>query len=137
MRKRPPQEGLDHACRSHARACGRHCGGCPRASGSGRGSACGARGDPHRHAFRGGKDRAAAGGRAGDLCGRGPSGDKSVTDPSTLTLTEVAAAIRARKLSSVEVTRSLLARIERWQPLLNAFVRVEAEEALAAAAAAD
>jgi aspartyl-tRNA(Asn)/glutamyl-tRNA(Gln) amidotransferase subunit A len=60
-----------------------------------------------------------------------------VTDPSALTLTEVAAAIRERKLASVEVTRSLLARIERWQPRLNAFVRVEAEEALAAAAAAD
>jgi aspartyl-tRNA(Asn)/glutamyl-tRNA(Gln) amidotransferase subunit A len=60
-----------------------------------------------------------------------------VTDPSTLTLTEVAAAIRVRKLSSVEVTRSLLARIERWQPRLNAFVRVEAEEALAHAAVAD
>jgi Amidase len=54
-----------------------------------------------------------------------------------LTLTEVAAAIREHKLSSVEVTRSLLARIERWQPVLNAFVRVEVEEALAAAAAAD
>jgi aspartyl-tRNA(Asn)/glutamyl-tRNA(Gln) amidotransferase subunit A len=60
-----------------------------------------------------------------------------VTDPSTLTLTEVAAAIRDRKLSSVEVTRALLARIEQWHPLLNAFVRVEAEEALADAAEAD
>jgi hypothetical protein len=60
-----------------------------------------------------------------------------VSDPSTLTLTEAAAAIREHKLSSVEVTRSLLARIERWQPVLNAFVRVEVEEALAAAAAAD
>jgi aspartyl-tRNA(Asn)/glutamyl-tRNA(Gln) amidotransferase subunit A len=60
-----------------------------------------------------------------------------VTDPSTLTLTEVAAAIRDRKLSSVEVTRALLARIEHWHPLLNAFVRVEAEEALADAAASD
>jgi len=60
-----------------------------------------------------------------------------VTDPSTLTLTEVAASIRGRKLSSVEVTRALLARIERWQPRLNAFARVESEEALADAAAAD
>jgi aspartyl-tRNA(Asn)/glutamyl-tRNA(Gln) amidotransferase subunit A len=60
-----------------------------------------------------------------------------VTDPSVLTLTEAAAAIREHKLSSVEATRSLLARIERWQPVLNAFVRVEVEEALAAAAAAD
>jgi aspartyl-tRNA(Asn)/glutamyl-tRNA(Gln) amidotransferase subunit A len=60
-----------------------------------------------------------------------------VKDPAQLTLTEVAAAIRRRKLSSVELTRSLLARIERWQPTLNAFVRVETEDALAAAKAAD
>ena len=60
-----------------------------------------------------------------------------MTDPATLSLVEVATAIRDRKLSSVEVTRALLARIERWQPVLNAFVRVEAEGALAAAAAAD
>jgi aspartyl-tRNA(Asn)/glutamyl-tRNA(Gln) amidotransferase subunit A len=58
-------------------------------------------------------------------------------DPAQLTLSELAAAIRQRKLSSVEVTQSLLARIERWQPVLNAFVRIEADEALAAAKAAD
>jgi len=60
-----------------------------------------------------------------------------VTDPAQLTLKEVAAAIRRRKLSSVELTRALLERIARWQPKLNAFVRVEADEALAAAKAAD
>jgi aspartyl-tRNA(Asn)/glutamyl-tRNA(Gln) amidotransferase subunit A len=60
-----------------------------------------------------------------------------VSEPAQLTLKEAAAAIRRRKLSSVELTRSLLARIERWQPKLNAFVRVEAEDALAAAKAAD
>jgi aspartyl-tRNA(Asn)/glutamyl-tRNA(Gln) amidotransferase subunit A len=60
-----------------------------------------------------------------------------VTDPAQLTLAEAAAAIRERKLSSVEITQALLARIERWQPILNAFVRVEADEALAAAKAAD
>jgi aspartyl-tRNA(Asn)/glutamyl-tRNA(Gln) amidotransferase subunit A len=60
-----------------------------------------------------------------------------VKDPAELTLKEVAAAIRSRKLSSIELTRSLLARIERWQPALNAFVRVEADDALAAAKAAD
>ena len=58
-------------------------------------------------------------------------------DLAQLTLKEVAAAIRRRKLSSVELTRSLLERIARWQPALNAFVRVEAEDALAAAKAAD
>jgi len=60
-----------------------------------------------------------------------------VSDPAALSLVEVASAIRARKLSSVEVARALLARIERWQPAINAFVRVEVEEALAAAAGAD
>ena len=60
-----------------------------------------------------------------------------MSDPAQLTLKEVAAAIRRRKLSSVELTRSLLERIARWQPALNAFVRVEAEDALAAAKAAD
>jgi aspartyl-tRNA(Asn)/glutamyl-tRNA(Gln) amidotransferase subunit A len=60
-----------------------------------------------------------------------------VSNPSELTLTEVAQAIRQRKLSSVEVVQALLVRIEVWQPVLNAFVRLEAEEALAAARRAD
>ncbi len=58
-------------------------------------------------------------------------------DPAEFSLKEVAGALRRRKLSSVELTESLLKRIERWQPALNAFVRVEPEEALAAAKAAD
>jgi aspartyl-tRNA(Asn)/glutamyl-tRNA(Gln) amidotransferase subunit A len=58
-------------------------------------------------------------------------------DPAALSLVEVAGAIRQRKLSCVEVTRALLAGIERWQPDLNAFVRVETEEVLSAAASAD
>jgi peptide/nickel transport system ATP-binding protein len=60
-----------------------------------------------------------------------------MSDLAELTLAEIAAAIRARKVSSVEVTSTLLARIEAWQPKLNAFVRLEADGALAAAAAAD
>jgi aspartyl-tRNA(Asn)/glutamyl-tRNA(Gln) amidotransferase subunit A len=54
-----------------------------------------------------------------------------------MSLAEAAAAIRARKLSSVEATQALLARIDQWQPLLNAFVRIEADEALEAAKDAD
>jgi aspartyl-tRNA(Asn)/glutamyl-tRNA(Gln) amidotransferase subunit A len=54
-----------------------------------------------------------------------------------MSLAGVADAIRARKLSSVEATQALLARIDQWQPLLNAFVRIEAEEALKAAKDAD
>jgi aspartyl-tRNA(Asn)/glutamyl-tRNA(Gln) amidotransferase subunit A len=60
-----------------------------------------------------------------------------VSDVTALSLAEIAAAIRTRKVSSVEVTRALLARIAAWQPTLNCFVRLEAEAALAEAAAAD
>ncbi|MSQ18966.1 MAG: amidase [Betaproteobacteria bacterium] len=52
-------------------------------------------------------------------------------------LTEIAAAIRAKRVSSREVTVACLARIEQWQPKLNCFISLEAEEALAAADAAD
>ena len=54
-----------------------------------------------------------------------------------LSLTELAAAIRERKLSSVEATTALLERISAWQPKINAFVQVEAESALELARAAD
>jgi len=60
-----------------------------------------------------------------------------VSDPSKLTLADLAAAIRRRKVSSAEVTRALLARIKKCQPKLNAFARVEAEDAMKAARAAD
>jgi aspartyl-tRNA(Asn)/glutamyl-tRNA(Gln) amidotransferase subunit A len=58
-------------------------------------------------------------------------------DPALLTLTELAAAIRERKVSSVEATKAFLERIAAWQPHTNAFVHVEAEEALELAQAAD
>jgi aspartyl-tRNA(Asn)/glutamyl-tRNA(Gln) amidotransferase subunit A len=60
-----------------------------------------------------------------------------VKDPAGLTLTEIAAALRRRTFSSTELTRWMLERIARWQPAINAFARVEADEALAAAKAAD
>ncbi len=52
-------------------------------------------------------------------------------------LTEIAAAIRAKRVSSREVTAACIARIEQWQPKLNCFIALEADEALAAADAAD
>ncbi|MFN0300257.1 MAG: amidase [Burkholderiales bacterium] len=52
-------------------------------------------------------------------------------------LTEIAAAIRAKRVSSREVTAACLARIAQWQPKLNCFIALEADEALAAADAAD
>jgi aspartyl-tRNA(Asn)/glutamyl-tRNA(Gln) amidotransferase subunit A len=59
------------------------------------------------------------------------------TEPALMSLAEVARAIAAKQLSSREVTRACLQRIEKWQPHLNAFMTVEAEAALKAADAAD
>jgi aspartyl-tRNA(Asn)/glutamyl-tRNA(Gln) amidotransferase subunit A len=53
------------------------------------------------------------------------------------TLTQLAADLRARRVSSVELVRTFLARIEASQSELNAFVTVTAEQALAQAEAAD
>lgn len=61
----------------------------------------------------------------------------SLSDPALLTLTEVAQAITAKKLSSRDVTQACLDRIARAQPKLNAFMAIEPESALAAADAAD
>ncbi|MGH8280901.1 MAG: Asp-tRNA(Asn)/Glu-tRNA(Gln) amidotransferase subunit GatA, partial [Gammaproteobacteria bacterium] len=55
----------------------------------------------------------------------------------TKTLSELARALKARKVSSEELTRDYLARIERFNPQLNAFITVLQDEALAAARAAD
>ncbi|MCC7347946.1 MAG: amidase [Variibacter sp.] len=60
-----------------------------------------------------------------------------MSEPAAWTLTETADALRARRISSVELTQMLLARIDQWQPKLNAFVAIEPEEALAAARRAD
>jgi aspartyl-tRNA(Asn)/glutamyl-tRNA(Gln) amidotransferase subunit A len=47
-----------------------------------------------------------------------------------LTLTEAAEQIRDRRLSPLELTRECLARIERLNPVLNAFITVTADSAL-------
>ncbi|HKH66731.1 MAG TPA: amidase, partial [Reyranella sp.] len=51
--------------------------------------------------------------------------------------TELADAIRAKKLSAVEITSAVLNRIKRLEPKLNAFAYLAAEEAMDAAQAAD
>jgi aspartyl-tRNA(Asn)/glutamyl-tRNA(Gln) amidotransferase subunit A len=53
------------------------------------------------------------------------------------TLAELADELRARRVSSMELTRHFLERIEAHDATLNAFVTVTADEALAQAAAAD
>src|SRR5882724_10792159 len=51
--------------------------------------------------------------------------------------TELATAIRAKQLSSVEITSTVLDRIAALEPKLNAFAHLDAEEAMNAAAQAD
>lgn len=60
-----------------------------------------------------------------------------MSDITALSLVEVAAAIRNGELTAVEATEACLARIGAEQPRLNAFIAVQAEEALAAARQAD
>jgi aspartyl-tRNA(Asn)/glutamyl-tRNA(Gln) amidotransferase subunit A len=55
----------------------------------------------------------------------------------TSTLTQLAAGLRQRKFSSVELTGACLARIEAHQGALNAFISVTREQALKEAASAD
>src|ERR1700681_2256315 len=59
------------------------------------------------------------------------------TEPALLSLTAIAQAIAAKRVSSREVTQSCLDRITQWQLRLNAFMAIEAEAARAAADAAD
>src|SRR5690242_8156822 len=53
------------------------------------------------------------------------------------TVADLAAALRARKLSSVELTEQTLTRIEAAQQALNAFITIDPDGALAAARGAD
>ncbi len=53
------------------------------------------------------------------------------------TIAELSKSLGAGEFSSEELTRAFLARIERFDPQLNSFITVTAEQALAAARAAD
>src|SRR3989304_469957 len=54
-----------------------------------------------------------------------------------MTIAEVASEIRGKKVSPVELTKLYLERIERLNPLLNAYLTVTADQALADARAAE
>ena len=58
-------------------------------------------------------------------------------DVCCLDMVELARRIANRELSSTELTRAYLERIERFDPLLRAFITVDAERAVARAKAAD
>jgi aspartyl-tRNA(Asn)/glutamyl-tRNA(Gln) amidotransferase subunit A len=53
-----------------------------------------------------------------------------IINDENLTITKVAPLIRKRQLSPVELTKALLARIERLQPALNAFITITPDLAL-------
>ncbi|HHW10120.1 MAG TPA: amidase [Firmicutes bacterium] len=63
--------------------------------------------------------------------------DLSIADPLSLTLAEVSALLRERRLSPVQLAKSCLERIEKLNPVLNAFITITAEEALAQAEQAE
>src|SRR5688500_5820132 len=62
---------------------------------------------------------------------------REATDPALLPIAEASRLIAARKLSSVELTRACLDRIERYDASVNAFITVTGELALEQAAATD
>ena len=64
-------------------------------------------------------------------------GTQSVTDLHWLTATEAASAIAARTLSPTELLTALLKRIDALQPVLHAFIRLDAEAAMGAAKQAE
>ncbi len=59
------------------------------------------------------------------------------TDPADLSATELCTLYRRRQLSPVEATRAVLARIERFDPVVNAFCLVDPDQALLTARASE
>ena len=60
-----------------------------------------------------------------------------MTDLHWLSVSKMAEQIAAKELSPVEVMQALLARVEKLDPRLNAFIKVDGDQALAAAQAAE
>ncbi len=60
-----------------------------------------------------------------------------MTDLHWLPVAKMAEAIAAKELSPVELVQALLARVEKLDPRLNAFIKVDGDQALAAAQAAE
>jgi aspartyl-tRNA(Asn)/glutamyl-tRNA(Gln) amidotransferase subunit A len=56
---------------------------------------------------------------------------------ASLSLIEASELIRSRKIAAVELTGACLVRIERWNPILNAFITVTGDRALSQAREAD
>ena len=63
--------------------------------------------------------------------------DLPSSDLHWLSVAKMAEAIAAKELSPVELMQALLARVEKLDPRLNAFIKVDGDQALAAAQAAE
>lgn len=59
------------------------------------------------------------------------------SDPADWSISDTVAATRSGTISAVEVAEATLARIEKRQPILNCFIRIDAEGTMAQAKAAD
>lgn len=72
---------------------------------------------------------------AASLAGIPPisTGQRGGNDITRLSLSDASEQVRRKRISPVELTQACLARIERLNPTLNAFITVSAESALAAA----
>ncbi len=62
-----------------------------------------------------------------------PAGSAAAQDPVESTLAQASAAIRARTISPTELTQACLHKIDKLNPLVNAFITVTGTEALAQA----
>ena len=81
--------------------------------------------------------RAWLAGAATAAAAAGTSGPEKNSDPLSWTLTQAAAALAKRTVSSEELTRLCLARIEKLDRRLNAFITLNAESALQQARESD
>lgn len=79
----------------------------------------------------------AAGAFGPGLLAQRPAAAAAAAELTDLTLLEAAARLRARSVTSVQLTEACLARITRLDPLLNSFITVTGESAIAEARAAD
>jgi aspartyl-tRNA(Asn)/glutamyl-tRNA(Gln) amidotransferase subunit A len=76
-------------------------------------------------------------GAAQNAQGRNPVSEGQSSDLTRLSIREAADLIHKKKISPVELTTACLARIDKLNPVLNAFITVTAESALAQARAAE
>jgi aspartyl-tRNA(Asn)/glutamyl-tRNA(Gln) amidotransferase subunit A len=68
---------------------------------------------------------------AASLAGAGRFALAETSDLTGMTLKQASDSIRAKKVSSVDLTRACLARIQKLQPVLNSYITVIADQALA------